>query len=248
MRLGLIALTDEMGYPSALTAKHWGFQDVLFDGNAIELERSLGSYVMENILFKISFPAEFHAQTAVEAAISLHPLVKNRLQDIERIEIETQEAGVRIIDKSGPLMNPADRDHCLQYMVAIPLIHGRLTADDYEDNIAEDPAVDQLREKMKVIENKQFSIDYMDPEKRAIGNSVQIFFKDGSYTDQIVVNYPVGHQRRREEGIPLLLEKFQKSLLSRFKHEQAEIISNACSGQIQLESIEVKNFMSLWTR
>ena len=248
VRLGLIALTDEMGYPSALTAKHWGFQDVLFDGNAIELERSLGSYVMENILFKISFPAEFHAQTAVEAAISLHPLVKNRLQDIERIEIETQEAGVRIIDKSGPLMNPADRDHCLQYMVAIPLIHGRLTADDYEDNIAEDPAVDQLREKMKVIENKQFSIDYMDPEKRAIGNSVQIFFKDGSYTDQIVVNYPVGHQRRREEGIPLLLEKFQKSLLSRFKPEQAEIISNACSGQIQLESIEVKNFMSLWTR
>ncbi|MFL2539314.1 MAG: bifunctional 2-methylcitrate dehydratase/aconitate hydratase [Candidatus Rariloculaceae bacterium] len=248
VRLGLIALKDEMGYPSALTAKHWGFQDVLFDGNAIELERSLGSYVMENILFKISFPAEFHAQTAVEAAISLHPLVKNRMQDIERIEIETQEAGVRIIDKSGPLMNPADRDHCLQYMVAIPLIHGRLTADDYEDNIAEDPAVDQLREKMKVIENKQFSIDYMDPEKRAIGNSVQIFFKDGSYTDQIVVNYPVGHQRRREEGIPLLLEKFQKSLLSRFKHEQAEIISNACSGQIQLESIEVKNFMSLWTR
>ena len=248
VRLGLIALTDEMGYPSALTAKHWGFQDVLFDGNAIELERSLGSYVMENILFKISFPAEFHAQTAVEAAISLHPLVKTRMQDIERIEIETQEAGVRIIDKSGPLMNPADRDHCLQYMVAIPLIHGRLTADDYEDNIAEDPAVDQLREKMKVIENKQFSIDYMDPEKRAIGNSVQIFFKDGSYTDQIVVNYPVGHQRRREEGIPLLLEKFQKSLLSRFKPEQAEIISNACSGQIQLESIEVKNFMSLWTR
>ncbi|MDG2316265.1 MAG: bifunctional 2-methylcitrate dehydratase/aconitate hydratase, partial [Gammaproteobacteria bacterium] len=248
VRLGLIALTDEMGYPSALTAEHWGFQDVLFDGNTIELERSLGSYVMENILFKISFPAEFHAQTAVEAAISLHPLVKNRLQDIERIEIETQEAGVRIIDKSGPLMNPADRDHCLQYMVAIPLIHGRLTADDYEDNIAENPSVDQLREKMKVTENKQFSIDYMDPEKRAIGNSVQIFFKDGSYTDQILVNYPVGHRRRREEGIPLLLEKFQKSLLGHFKHEQAEIISNACSEQIQLESIEVKNFISLWTK
>jgi 2-methylcitrate dehydratase len=203
---------------------------------------------MENILFKISFPAEFHAQTAVEAAISLHPLVKNRLQDIERIEIETQEAGVRIIDKSGPLMNPADRDHCLQYMVAIPLIHGRLTADDYEDNIAENPSVDQLREKMKVTENKQFSIDYMDSEKRAIGNSVQIFFKDGSYTDQILVNYPVGHRRRREEGIPLLLEKFQKSLLGHFKHEQAEIILNACSEQIQLESIEVKNFISLWTK
>jgi 2-methylcitrate dehydratase len=247
VRLGLMSLADEMGYPSALTADHWGFQDVLFGGNTIELEQELGSYVMENILFKISFPAEFHAQTAVEAAISLHPLVKDRLQDIARVVIKTQEAGVRIIDKTGPLMNPADRDHCLQYMVAIPLIHGRLTADDYEDSIAENPDLDALREKMEVTENKQFSIDYMDPEKRAIGNSVQIFFNDGSQTDQVTISYPVGHQRRRQEGIPLLLEKFQQSLLGHFKPEQAEKISNACNGQIELEAIKVKDFISLWT-
>ncbi|MBH98952.1 MAG: 2-methylcitrate dehydratase [Rhodospirillaceae bacterium] len=246
--LGLMSLKNEMGYPSALTAKHWGFQDVLFKKKTIALERKLGSYVMENILFKISFPAEFHAQTAVEAAISLHPSLKDRLKEIERIEIQTQEAGVRIIDKTGPLMNPADRDHCIQYMVAIPLIHGRLTANDYEDKVAEDPEIDVLREKMQVTENKSFSIDYMDPEKRAIGNSVQVFFNDGSKTERLAIDYPVGHRRRREEGFPLLIKKFENSLLDHFDPQQAEKINKACSEQQKLESIMVKDFVDLWVK
>ena len=248
VRLALMTLAGEMGYPSALTADHWGFQDVLFDGKPIELEQPLGSYVMENVLFKISFPAEFHAQTAVEAAMSLHPRVEDRLDDIERIVIETQEAGVRIIDKTGPLTNPADRDHCIQYMVAVPLIFGRLTADDYEDDVAQDPRIDALRDKMDVIENRQFSVDYLDPEKRAIGNALQIFFNDGSTTERALVNYPIGHRRRRDAGIPLLLEKFERNLATHFDPAQAEIIWNACSDQAELEAMPAGHFTSLWVK
>src|SRR5690606_33118580 len=188
VRLALLAQRGEMGYPSALTAPRWGFQDVLYKGREIALSRDLGSYVMENVLFKISFPAEFHAQTAVEAALTLHATVRDRLDAIERVEIETQEAGVRIIDKTGPLANPADRDHCLQYMVAVALIFGRLTAADYEDDVARDPRIDALRARMRVRENETFSRDYLDPDKRAIGNAVQVFFNDGSSTPRVAVD------------------------------------------------------------
>ena len=180
--------------------------------------------------------------------MSLHPLVEDRLDDIERIVIETQEAGVRIIDKTGPLTNPADRDHCIQYMVAVPLIFGRLTADDYEDEMARDPRIDTLRKKMDVLENRQFSVDYLDPEKRAIGNALQIFFNDGSTTDRVVVNYPIGHRRRREAGIPLLLEKFEHNLATHFDQAQAETIWNACSDQENLEAMPAGHFTSLWVK
>ena len=248
VRLALITLAGEMGYPSALTAGEWGFEDVLFDGGTIALERRLGAYVMENVLFKIAFPAEFHAQTAVEAALALHPLVADRLEAIERIVIETQQAAMRIIDKTGPLMNPADRDHCIQYMVAVPLIFGRLTADDYEDGVARDRRIDALRDRMEVVENPTFSADYRDPGKRAIGNALQIFFSDGSATDRVVVEYPVGHRRRRDEGLPLLVEKFERNLATRFDSAQAERISTACSSQARLERMGVGQFMDLWVQ
>ena len=246
VRLALIAKTGEMGYPSALTAKTWGFEDVLFNNHPIVANQPFGSYVMENVLFKISYPAEFHAQTAVEAAMALHDQVKDRLGDIDRIAIETQEAGCRIIDKTGPLSNPADRDHCIQYMVAIPLIHGRLTAEDYEDGAAQDPRVDDLRDRMTVTENKRFSIDYLDPEKRAIGNAVQVFFRDGSATERIEVNYPIGHRRRRSEGIPLLLEKFRRNLATRYDPDSVEKIYAACNDQDRLEAMPVNEFVDLW--
>ncbi len=246
VRHALLALAGEMGYPSALTAKTWGFQDVLFKGRPIALERSLGSYVMENVLFKISFPAEFHAQTAVEAALQLQGEVGPRLDEIERIEIETQDAGARIIDKTGPLANPADRDHCLQYMVAVPLIFGRLTADDYEDEVARDSRIDALRAKMVVTENRDFSRDYLDPDKRAIGNALQVFFKDGTRTARVAIEYPVGHRRRRAEGIPLLLAKFNASLATRFGAAQIARIEEACSEQRALEAMAVDEFVSLW--
>jgi 2-methylcitrate dehydratase len=246
VRHALLALAGEMGYPSALTARTWGFQDVLFKGKPIALERKLGSYVMENVLFKISFPAEFHAQTAVEAALKLHAEVAPRFDSIERIEIETQEAGVRIIDKTGPLANPADRDHCLQYMVAVPLIFGRLTADDYEDEIARDPRIDALRAKMVVTENREFSRDYLDPEKRAIGNALQVFFRGGARTARVAIGYPVGHRRRRAEGIPLLLEKLNASLATRFGAAQIARIEEACAKQEALEEMAVDDFVSLW--
>jgi 2-methylcitrate dehydratase len=247
VRHALMALKDEMGYPSALTAKGWGFQDVLFKGNAIALERPLTSYVMENVLFKISFPAEFHAQTAVEAALRLHPAVAHRSDAITRVAIETQEAGVRIIDKTGPLANPADRDHCLQYMVAVPLLFGRLTAEDYEDRIAHDPRIDALRAKMVVTENAQFSRDYLDPDKRAIGNAVQVFFADGTHTERVAVDYPIGHRRRREEGIPKLVAKFEQSLATRFGTPQREHIAAAFADQARFEALQVNDFMALWT-
>jgi 2-methylcitrate dehydratase len=208
----LNALKGEMGYPSALSAPRWGFYDVLFKGKEFSLAQPLASYVMENILFKVSFPAEFHAQTAVEAALQLHPVIKHRLTDIARIEIETQQAGARIIDKTGPLSNPADRDHCLQYMTAIALIFGRLTAEDYEDHTARDPRIDQLRAVMHVKEQPSYTADYHDPAKRSIANALQIFFHDGSATERVEVHYPIGHRQRRREALPLLREKLRSNL------------------------------------
>jgi len=246
VRHALFARAGEMGYPSALSAKGWGFQDVLFKGRAIELERRLSSYVMENVLFKISFPAEFHAQTAVEAALKLHPMVEPRLADIERITIETQEAGVRIIDKTGPLANPADRDHCLQYMVAVPLLLGRLTAEDYEDDVARDPRIDALRDKMVVTENAEFSRDYLDPDKRAIGNAVQVWFADGTRTERVAIDYPIGHRRRRAEGIPELVAKFERNLATLFGAKQRAAIVAACAEQDRFEKLPVDEFMALW--
>jgi 2-methylcitrate dehydratase len=244
--LALNSLRGEMGYPSGLSAPVWGFQDVLFKGNALKFPQGYGTFVMENVLFKISFPAEFHAQTAAEAAVTLYPHVKGRLENIDKIVIETQESGVRIIDKTGPLNNPADRDHCIQYMVAIPLIKGNLTAEDYEDDVAADPRVDALRAKMEVRENGKFTRDYLDPEKRSIGNAVQVFFKDGSKTDRIEVDYPVGHRRRREEGIPLLEAKFARNIATRLSPRQCEKILDVCRDQTRLESTAVNEFADLW--
>lgn len=246
VRLSLIALAGEMAYPTALTAKDWGFQDVLFEGKTLSLARPLGSYVMENILFKISFPAEFHAQTAVECALQLHPQVQDRLDDIERVEMETQEPGVRIIDKTGPLNNYADRDHCLQYMAAIGLIFGRLTAEHYTDEIAADPRIDRLRSKMIVRENKSFTDDYYDPDKRAIGNSIQVFFRDGSKTERVEIQYPIGHRRRRDEGIPLLIEKFENSLNGIFEDDQIQAILTTFDEDTSLSELPVSQFMDLF--
>jgi 2-methylcitrate dehydratase len=240
--------TDEPSYPSALSAKTWGFYDVAFGGKAFEFERPFGSYVMENVLFKISFPAEFHAQTAVECAMKLHPQVKDRIVEIERIEIETQEAGARIIDKTGPLANYADRDHCIQYMVAVPLIFGRLTAEDYTDAVAADPRIDVLRAKMTVKENPQFTRDYFDPEKRYIGNSVQVFFNDGSSTDKISIDYPIGHRRRRAEGIPVLVEKFRNAIAGHLAHGQVHEIIEICEQPERMLAMPVPAFMDLFVQ
>jgi len=247
VRLALQALRGEMGYPSALSAKLWGFQDVLLRGKPLRIpNQGFATYVMENILFKISFPAEFHAQTAVEAALALHPEVKDRLGAIERVTIETQESAKRIIDKTGPLHNPADRDHCLQYMVAIPLIFGRLSAEDYQDRVAQDPRIDRLRERMEVLENRDFTADYLDPAKRSIGNSVQVFFANGKQTDRVAIEYPVGHRRRRKEGIPLLLEKFERNVRGRIPPRNADSILELCANQGRLESTPVYRFMNLF--
>ncbi len=246
VRLALMALRGEMGYPSALSARGWGYYDVLFEGRPFSFTQPYGSYVMENVLFKISFPAEFHAQTAVEAALQLHEAVKDRLGDVRRVVVETQEAGVRIIHKTGPLDNPADRDHCLQYMVAIPLIHGRLTARDYEDEAAADPRVDALRERMEVRENPRFTVDYFDPDKRAIANAVQVFFRDGSSTPRVEVPYPVGHRRRRREGTPLLRDKFERHLRARLPEAACESILRTCASREALEPTRVRDFMEPW--
>ncbi len=245
VRLALIAMTGEMGYPSALSAKTWGFYDVSFKGKPFSLPQGLGSYVMENILFKISYPAEFHAQTAVEAAMTLHPEVKGRLDDIEKVLIKTQEPGVRIIDKTGPLNNPADRDHCIQYMAAVPMIFGRLGAADYDDAVAKDPRIDALRQKMQVVENEQYTRDYFDPEKRYIGNSIQVFFKDGSNTPRVAVDFPIGHRERRVEGIPVLLDKFATSVSAKLKPAQWKKLSAACADRATLSAMPVDDFMAL---
>jgi len=244
--LAMTAMKGEMGYPSVLTAKTWGFYDVSFKGKHFEFQRPYGSYVMENILFKISYPAEFHSQTAVEAAIQLHPQLKDRLDDIEKIVLTTHESAVRIISKTGPLYNPADRDHCLQYIVAIGMIFGELTADHYEDDVANDPRIDALREKMEVQENTNYSKDYHDPEKRSISNAVQVFFKDGSKTEQVEIEYPLGHRRRREEGIPVLEEKFYRNLATQFDEAAIQKISDVCNDQAKLEAMSVNEFMELW--
>jgi 2-methylcitrate dehydratase len=246
VRLALMARCGEMGYPSALTAPTWGFQDVVLRGQPLALAQPLGSYVMENILFKISFPAEFHAQTAVEAAFALHPHVKNRLDQIETIKIETQESAIRIIDKTGPLHNPADRDHCLQYMVAVGLLKGELTAADYEDEAAADPRIDALRSRMIVTEDRRFTADYLDPVKRSIGNSVQVVFRGGQTTEKVTVEYPIGHRRRRTEGIPLLLAKFEKNLRSRLSASAVKRILEVCADQAHLEQTPVDEFVSLF--
>ncbi|MGI8895629.1 MAG: bifunctional 2-methylcitrate dehydratase/aconitate hydratase [Casimicrobiaceae bacterium] len=245
VRLALIARTGEMGYPSVLTAKTWGFYDVLFKGQAFKMQRPYGSYVMEHILFKISFPAEFHAQTAVECAMQLHALAKDRLQDIEKITIRTHESAIRIIAKKGPLDNPADRDHCLQYMVAVPLIHGRLTAADYEDDVAKDARIDALRAKMVCVEDRAFSRDYLDPDKRSIANGITIRFKDGSQTKEVVVHYPIGHRRRRKEGIPLLVEKFRTNLARRFPEKQRVALLDVALDAKKLAALPVHEFVDM---
>ena len=246
VRLALIAKTGEMGYPSVLSARGWGFYDVLFRGKPFKFKRRYGSYVMENVLFKISFPAEFHAQTAVEAAVQLHPEVKDRLADVKKIEIVTHESALRIIDKKGPLHNPADRDHCIQYMTAIGLIKGNLTAADYEDAVARDPRVDALRSKMFCVENKGYSRDYLDPKKRSIANQLQVFFKDGTATRKVAVEYPVGHRRRRREGIPLLEAKFRTNLARRFPAERQSAILELCRDGKRLEATPVDKFVDLF--
>jgi len=245
VRLALISKTGEMGYPSVLTAKTWGFYDVLFKGQEFRFQRPFGSYVMEHVLFKISFPAEFHAQTAAEAAMSLHPAVKNRIEDIKTVQIRTHEAAIRIIDKKGPLNNPADRDHCIQYMVAVPLIFGRLTAPDYEDDVAADPRIDLLREKIVCVEDRQFTRDYLDPEKRSIANALTVEFRDGKKLSEVVVEYPIGHKRRRKEGIPHLVEKFERNLARRFPAKQQRQILELCLDQRKLEQTPVKEFVDL---
>ena len=249
VRLALIAQTGEMGYPSVLTAKVWGFYDSLFRGNPFKFQRAYGSYVMENILFKISFPAEFHSQTAVEAAMTINGLMKaagKSAADIASVKIRTHEACIRIIDKKGPLGNPADRDHCIQYMVAVPLIFGRLTARDYEDDIASDPAIDALREKIVCVEDPAFTVDYHDPAKRSIANALTVEFKDGSKFDEVVVEYPIGHARRRTDGIPLLIEKFKINLARIFSADQQKKILDVSMDYKKLSEMAVNEYVDLY--
>lgn len=248
VRLALIAQTGEMGYPGALTAPAWGFYDVSFQGRPFRFDRNFGSYVIENVLFKISYPAEFHAQTAVEAAMTLHHALKaagRRVEDIEKIVIRTHAACLRIIDKHGPLDNPADRDHCIQYMVAVPLLLGHLTAADYEDTVAADPRIDALRARIRCVEEPQFTADYHDPDKRSIANGLTVHFNDGSVLDEVLVEYPLGHRRRRAEGIPLLEEKFRRNLARRFDAERQQRILAVALDQVTLEAMPVRDFMDL---
>lgn len=245
-RLAWLTMQGEMGYPSALTAKKWGFYDSVMKGQSLKIPRSFGTYVMENVLFKISFPAEFHAQTAVECAIQLHPHVKDKLEQIEKIILTTQESAIRIISKSGPLHNFADRDHCLQYMVAVALLQGDLKADYYENDFALNPNIDKLRDKMIVEEDKQFSIDYLDADKRSIANSIQIFFKDGTHTNKVTIEYPVGHHRRREEGIPLMFKKFEENAATLYQPKQVEQMLALFKDKIALENMPVNQFMDMF--
>ena len=245
VRLAMMTMKGEMGYPSVLSAKTWGFYDVSFNGKKFNFQRPYGSYVMENVLFKISFPAEFHAQTAVEAAVALHDQVKDRLEEIDKVVITTHESAIRIISKAGELNNPADRDHCLQYMAAIGLIKGDLVAEDYEDDVASDPRVDALRAKMEIIENDRYSREYHEPEKRSIANAIQVYFKDGSKTENVEVEYPIGHRSRREEGIPLLETKFRRALLTRFPANRTDAIFALCTDQSKLEATPVNEFVDM---
>jgi 2-methylcitrate dehydratase len=249
VRLALIARTGEMGYPTVLSAKTWGFYDALFKGQPLRFSRDYGSYVMENVLFKISSPAEFHAQTAVEAAMqSLGRLAQLGVgvEAIERITVRTHEACVRIIDKHGPLANPADRDHCIQYMMAVPLLFGRLTAADYEDGVASDPRIDALRARIHCVEDPQFTRDYLDPEKRSIANAVTVRLTDGRELPEVVVEYPIGHRRRRTDGIPLLIEKFRRNLARRFPQKQQRVIAEVSLEQSRLERTPVHEYLDLF--
>ena len=245
LQLVLLTLKGQIGYPSAITAPTWGFQDVLFKGKDLSLPQEFGSYVMENVLFKVSFPAEFHAQTAVEAAVTLHSEVKSRVNNIQKIVISTHESAIRIISKEGKLHNPADRDHCIQYMTAVGLLKGNLVAEDYEDDVASDPRIDLLRSKMVIEEDKRYSQEYLEADKRSIANAVQIFFEDGTSTEKIEVEYPLGHRRRREEGIPLLIEKFKSNLRTQFSQSRSEVILNLCLDESKLEATTVSDFMEL---
>ena len=247
LQLVLLTMRGQIGYPSAITAPKWGFQDVLFKGKNLSLPQEFGSYVMENILFKISFPAEFHAQTAVEAAVKLHPEIKDKLEDISKILITTHESAIRIISKEGQLNNPADRDHCIQYMTAIGLLKGNLVAEDYEDNVASDERIDYLRDKMVIEEDRRYTKEYLEADKRSIANALQIFFKDGSSSEKVEVEYPLGHRRRREEGIPKLIKKFKTNLQTQFSESRSNTILELCLDEGKLESTSVIDFMELMT-
>jgi len=248
VKLALMTLQGEMGYPSALTAKTWGFYDVLFKGKEFSLPQPFASYVMENVLFKISFPAEFHAQTAVECAVKLHPLVKDRLAEIKEVRVHTHESALRIIDKKGPLHNPADRDHCLQYMAAIGLIFGGLEADHYEDAVARDPRIDALRDKFTMTEEPRYSKEYLEPSKRSISNAIQVFFKDGTSTAKIEVEYPLGHRRRRKEGIPELVKKLETNLKTRYTAPKCAEIMASFSDPVKFDNLSVDEWMGLLRR
>ena len=243
--LAMLAVKGEMGYPSALTAKRWGFYGVLFKGKSFKFQRPFGTYIMENVLFKIAYPAAFHAQSAVEAAINLHPLVKDRLNEIKRIDVRCHNSSMVILDKTGPLHNPADRDHCMQYMIAVGMIFGKLTAGDYEDHVAADPRIDKLRAKMVLREDKRYSREYLDPAKRTNANSIRVHFKDGSGTPLSEVLYPLGHRRRREEGVPLLMKKFETNLARAFASKQRNAILGACLDRQRLEAMPVNEFVDL---
>ena len=246
MQLVWLTKKGQIGYPSAISAPTWGFKDVLFNGKDLIINQEFESYVMENVLFKISFPAEFHAQTAVEAAVKLHHEIKNKFDEIDKIKIITHESAIRIISKEGKLNNPADRDHCLQYMTAIGLIKGDLVAEDYEDSVAKDPLVDNLREKMEIEEDLSFSKDYLDPSKRSIANSLQIFFKDGTCTDIEEVHYPIGHKNRRAEGIPILIKKFEKNLMTQFSEDRVKGIMSLFEDNEKLFNLPVREFVDLF--
>jgi 2-methylcitrate dehydratase len=246
VHLAMMALKGEMGYPTALSAPGWGFQDVLFNKQEIKLGRPLDSYVMEHVLFKVSYPAEFHAQTAAECAVKLHPQAIERFDEIDSITITTHESAIRIIDKSGPLKNPADRDHCLQYITAIGLIYGDIVADYYEDETASDPRIDLLREKMVVVENKQYSKDYLDPSKRSIANAVQLHFKDGTSSEKVECEYPLGHRFRRKEAIPKIMEKFLKNISTHFSQKQLTKIQEVCFDSDRLTNMGVNQFIELF--
>ncbi|MBI3045505.1 MAG: bifunctional 2-methylcitrate dehydratase/aconitate hydratase [Betaproteobacteria bacterium] len=246
VRLALMTLKGEMGYPTALTAKRWGLYDVAFKGKPFTFQRPYGSYVVENVLFKISYPTAFHCQPAVECALKLHAQVGDRLDEIKKIVLTTHENLIRISDKKGPLSNPADRDHCVRYTTAVPLIKGSLTAADYEDDVAADPRIDRLRDKMVCVENKQWNRDYLDPKKRSVPCAVQVFFNDGSKTDDVLVEYPLGHRRRRQEGLPLLEAKFRTNLARRFTPERQAAILGLCKDQRRLEATAVNEFVDLF--
>ncbi len=246
--LAQMAMKGEMGYPGALTTPGWGFQDVMFNNGTITLQRPLDAYVMENVLFKVSFPAEFHAQTAAEAGVVLHPEVKDRLDEIKEITITTHESAIRIIDKTGPLHNPADRDHCLQYITAIALMKGQIDAEDYEDEVAKDPMIDVLRDKMNIKENKQYTKDYLDAEKRSIANAIQITFTDGTMTENVAFEYPLGHRFRREEAFPKIIEKFKANIATQYADKQRQTIEDACLNMDQLSSMQVNEWMDLFAK